>query len=341
MEQRFTERARPWSVEDAAAVASDAFGVTGWATLLTGERDANFRIDTTDAAYVLKVTHPAEPMAVTRYQTAAHEHAGAQGAPVPHLHTARDGSTIAVVDRGDGPRAVRLIEHVPGTSMAMAPRTIGQRHTLGSALAKVDAAFATFTDAPPDLNLLWNSERVDGLAHLLEYIEGADRRELARTTLDHLVDETLPRLARQRRQLIHNDANPSNVLLDAADHDRVRAILDLGDVVIASLVQDVAVAAAYLVAPDAHPMAAPADLIAGFHAVLPLTDDELALVPDLMRARMLTTVLITEWRARVFPENRDYIMRNNPNAWAGLRRLQHCSADEALTVLRQRLEEDA
>ncbi len=341
MEQRFTERARPWSVEDAAAVASDAFGVMGRATLLTGERDENFRIDATDAAYVLKVTHPAEPMAVTRYQTAAHEHAGAQGAPVPHLHTTRDGSTVTIVDLGDGPRAVRLMGHVPGMPMATAPRTRAQRHALGAVLAQVDAAFASFTDAPPDLDLLWNSERVDGLTHLLGHIEDADRRELARTTLDHLIDETLPRLAHLRRQLIHNDANPSNVIIDAADHDRVRAILDLGDVVIASLVQDVSVAAAYLVTADGHPMDGPADLVAGFHAVLPLTDDELALVPDLMRARMLTTVLITEWRARVFPENRDYIMRNNPNAWAGLRRLQHCSADEALTVLRQRLEEDA
>lgn len=339
MEARFAARSRAWSVDEAAAVAAEAFGIDGTAHLLTSERDQNFRIDAADRAYVLKVTHPAEPREVTAFQTAVQVHAVERGAPVPRLHRARDGAWVATADLGAGPQALRLIDHVDGVPMARAPRTARQRGSLGAALAVLDRALADLDAPVPDLELLWNSERVDALAHLLVHLEDADARERVTRVLGHHLEVALPRQAALRRQLIHNDGNPSNVMV--ADDGDVAALLDLGDMVIAPLVQEVAVAAAYLVESDGHPLAAPADLVAGFHATLPLSDEELALLPHLMRARMLTTILITEWRARAFPENRAYILRNNPSAWAGLGRLDGIGEDEALTRFRLRIEEDA
>ena len=339
MEARFTARARAWSVDEAAAVAAETFGVEGTAHLLTSERDQNFRIDTAEGAFVLKVTHPAEPADVTAFQTAVQVHAADRGAPIPRIHRTLERAWLATVDRGAGPQAVRLIDHVEGAPMARIARTAEQRRSLGTALAILDRALADFDAPMPDLDILWNSERVDELTHLLPYIKDADARALVARSLEHHAMSALPRQASLRRQLIHNDGNPSNVMIGAADG--VTALLDLGDMVIAPLAQEVAVAAAYLVEREGHPLAAPADLVAGFHAVLPLADDELALLPHLMRARMLTTILITEWRARAFPENRAYILRNNPSAWAGLARLDGVGEDEALTLFRLRIEEDA
>ena len=339
MEARFAARARAWSVDEAAALAAEVFGVEGTAQLLTSERDQNFRIDTDDRAYVLKVTHPSEPADVTAFQTAVQVHAADRGALIPRFHRARAGDWLATVDVGSGPQALRLIDHIDGVPMAHTARTAEQRRALGAALAALDRTLADVEVPAPDLDILWNSERVDALAHLLPHIEDADARALVARALEHHSTMALPRQASLRRQLIHNDANPSNVMM--ASDGTVAAILDFGDMLIAPLAQEVAVAAAYLIERDGHQLAAPADLVAGFHAVLPLTDDELALLPHLMRARMLTTILITEWRARAFPENRAYILRNNPSAWAGLARLDGVGEDEALTVFRHRIEEDA
>ena len=54
--------------------------------------------------------------------------------------------------------------------------------------------------------------------------------------------------------------------------------------------------------------------------MLPLEDAEFEILFDLVATRMILTVLITSWRADIQPENREYILRNAPSAWAGLER---------------------
>jgi Ser/Thr protein kinase RdoA (MazF antagonist) len=75
------------------------------------------------------------------------------------------------------------------------------------------------------------------------------------------------------------------------------------------------------------------DFTAAYHRVLPLTPVELALVPDLTAARMLTTICITSWRAARYPENSAYILRNYPSARVGLLALAALSRADLLTAL--------
>ncbi len=56
---------------------------------------------------------------------------------------------------------------------------------------------------------------------------------------------------------------------------------------------------------------------------------------DLVMARLVITVLITEWRATRYPENRAYIMRNNGLAWAGLDHIDQLPRAEASRRLLQ------
>jgi Ser/Thr protein kinase RdoA (MazF antagonist) len=82
---------------------------------------------------------------------------------------------------------------------------------------------------------------------------------------------------------------------------------------------DVAVAASYHFQGG---LEAPAALIAGYQAVLPMTERELSLVPLLIAARSMLTVAITSWRAKLYPENRAYIQRNLTAAAQTLRRTE-------------------
>jgi Ser/Thr protein kinase RdoA (MazF antagonist) len=45
-----------------------------------------------------------------------------------------------------------------------------------------------------------------------------------------------------------------------------------------------------------------------------LTEDEIALLPDLILTRHLTTVMITHWRASLYPDNAEYILRSEGRA---------------------------
>ena len=118
---------------------------------------------------------------------------------------------------------------------------------------------------------------------------------------------------------MHNDFSPDNALI-SADGRRVCGIIDFGDVTVTALVNDAAIAATYQLS-DAADLLGPAlDLIAGYHATTPLTAGELELLPDLILARIVARIVISEWRAERFPENSQYVLRNTPRAWEHLRR---------------------
>ena len=71
------------------------------------------------------------------------------------------------------------------------------------------------------------------------------------------------------------------------------------------------------------------ELIAAYHAVMPLAADERRVLFDLIATRMVMTVMISNlWAAR-YPENREYILRNNKAASARLRRVATLSRDQA------------
>jgi Ser/Thr protein kinase RdoA (MazF antagonist) len=129
--------------------------------------------------------------------------------------------------------------------------------------------------------------------------------------------DVAPALARLPRQVIHGDFNPHNLLADPADPQRLTGILDFGDMTLSHRICDLAVAASYLIEP-ADPLSLLAPLVTAYIHVNPLTADEIALLPDLITARLVTTLVITAWRAARYPENAPYILRNAPVSRAGL-----------------------
>jgi hydroxylysine kinase len=137
--------------------------------------------------------------------------------------------------------------------------------------------------------------------------------------------------------VIHNDYHFYNVLVAREDPARVVGIIDFGDMLHAPLVGEVATAAAFHMAELADPFEGPAQFVAAYHAILPLTQVECEVVADLMATRHLITVLISEWRSARYPENRPYIMRHNPAAWEALSQMADLSRAQA----RDRLLADA
>lgn len=326
------------TLDDAEQLAARFYGLTARADILSSERDQNFRLTLDDGrAFVLKATHPAEDPAVTDFHTQAQLWLMRAGdtVPIPQLLPGLDGDYVHWHDDAEGGRrAIRLIHFVAGRPLHSVARSAAQRRGLGQALARFDQALAGFSHPMADHDLLWDVQRADRLADLLPHIPDAARRQLAERHLQHFAEAVRPRLAGLRRQVIHNDLNAYNVMVDQDDPTHIAALLDFGDMVRAPLVQDIAVACAYQLddAPDPLSNAA-RDCLASYHRQLPLTEEEIALVPDLIATRMLITVLITSWRAEQHPENRQYILRNNGLSWTGLTRLDALPKEQARDIV--------
>ncbi|WP_206151260.1 phosphotransferase [Starkeya sp. ORNL1] len=323
--------------DNAAAIARDHFGIEAEVSLLTSERDKNFHLVAADGQeYVLKITNSAEDPVVTNFQTEALLHIEARdaGLPVPRVCRTVDGRTELALPLGGETHTVRLLTYLTGEPQYRAPPSAPQREDLGRCLARLGLALRDFRHPGATHDLLWDISNVGRLRDWLPNIGDTELRELATGFLDRFEDEVRPVQQRQRRQVVHNDFNPHNVLVDPANPVRVTGVLDFGDMVETPLVNDVAIAASYQVA-GAHSLVRAADFVAAYHSVLALHAEEIDILFDLIAMRHVTTITITEWRARLYPENRAYIMRNHPRAAEGLRAFAAIDRDAARRVFRQ------
>lgn len=310
-----------WSTEAAEALAAEIWGVKGRATSLAAERDANFRLDPVGGgtAQVLKISHPDEDPALAAFQCEALVHARLSdpALPVPKVLPTLSGGAWHRLD-GERPRIARMVAWLDGQPMAGAAATPAFRDRLGALIARLDLALAGFAAPAPRQDFVWDLSQAASLRGMLHHVPDADARALASRALDRFADDVAPRLPGLRRQVIHNDMNPHNILIEPEAPDRPAAIIDFGDLVEAPLVNELAIALAYQPVDSYDPLGPAAELAAGYTRILPLRRQEIEILPVLIAARRATTIVVSSWRAEAQPRNRDYLLRSWQGALAGL-----------------------
>lgn len=299
------------SEAEAARLAQAHFGLTGRLGRLTSERDVNYLLDGPAGKFVLKLSNPAEPAAVTDLQTRALLHLEPAGLPVPRVVRSLAGQTEVNLPQG----ILRLLTYLEGDLMHRHPGSAPLRRAMGAMTARLALGLRGFAHPAARHVLQWDIRHASNLRPLIGDLP-ADLRPPVTAALDRFDRAVAPRLPALRWQVVHNDLNPHNILV-SPDGAEVIGILDFGDMVETPLVCDLAVAASYQVDPAA-PLSSLTEFAAAYHDVLPLTPDEAALVLPLTEARWLTTLLITSHRAALYPENAAYILRNAARARAGL-----------------------
>ena len=297
----------------AEAIAAACWGIDASARRLAGERDAVFRlVDRRGAAFVLKIAAAREDPAVTDLITQAMLHIEFVAPALPVERVVRTPSGEPQVRSGfaGGPaRSARLTTFLAGRNIRAIEPGPQLRRQLGATAARLDLALAGFAHPCARRELEWDVLQLARLSGLLpELVDLPDRGALTELASE-LEAELLPRLRATRAQVTHNDFGSDNVLVDDAGAD-VAGIIDFGDLVETALVSEVAVAAAYQLGSDGDPLAGALEVIAGYHAFVPLEPLEIALLGDVIRARLVQRIVIPAWRASRAPENRAYLLRN-------------------------------
>jgi Ser/Thr protein kinase RdoA (MazF antagonist) len=306
-----------------------AYGLTGNLVPLGGERDRNYRLTPPDGTPLLvKVAHPDENPAITDFQNAAllHLETADPDLPVPRIIRALDGAIAVPHPAVDGRACLlRLLTFLPGQPLAAAGAPgPGLARDLGVLTARMNRALANFAHPADGRRLLWDLREAPALRVFLPDIADPALRALVVAALERFEVEAAPALAVLPGQVIHNDLNLHNALANPDDSGCLAGLIDFGDILRAPRLQEVATACAYLLRPgEAAPLASPAAFLAGYRTILPLPEEQAALLPILIATRMAMTVLITHWRAARQPENAPYILRNMPGARAGLEWLAH------------------
>jgi hydroxylysine kinase len=312
------------SEAEVASILADLYGIDGSATRVSSELDETFIVRSSDGTRaVLKIASPSERHDVLLFQAGALQHlvSAAPDLPVPRMIAGKSGETIYAWRRRDQARFVRLLNYLDGEQLSgVGVNSIAQLENLGRLLGQLDLALASFRPVVPAIDIAWDithADRIMPMAH--EMSDNAERR-LALAAFERWVVCVKPRQAELPRQVIHDDFNPHNVLVSAADPSWITGVIDFGDMLPAARVNDPAIALSYFIGkPDGLALAA--GFMRGYGGVVGLTPLEQALLPTLMSARLATTVALTEYRAARHPARAAYILRNRPDSLSGLRRM--------------------
>ena len=321
-------QARPsFSAADAAQIGIEIYGVSGSITELTSERDQNFRIETERGEqFVLKIAAASEMRETLEFQNAVMAHLGdrVHSGFIPQLRKTKSDDDIAIVDDDDhGSHLVRLLTYCPSALLAeVNPHTPDLLRSLGHFLGELDKALDGFTHPAAQRDLKWDLRGALWIRDYTHHIASAEKRAIVEHVIRLFETRVVPQAAGLRRSIVHNDANDYNVLArdDGAGGKTVAGIIDFGDMLYTYTASEVAVAAAYAMLDKTDPLAAAAEIVGGYHEVMPLTELELELLFTLTCMRLAVSVTNSAVQHRLHPDNSYLIVSERP-AWKLLERL--------------------
>ena len=316
--------APPLTAQDASRISSQAYGLEATARTLPGEYDDNFHLLTADSrAFVLKIMHPAREESFVDLQSRALTHL-AQRAPhlaLPRVVPTLRGELFARQKLEDSSeRLVWLLSFVPGTTLAeVTPHSPELFASLGRLLGEIDNALLDFSHPGALRELKWDLCRSSWARDYLPYVRDPKRRALAAQFLDAAAAVDFSKL---RRSVIYGDANDHNVLVSPPwpQPRQVVSVIDFGDMHLGLTVAEPAIAAAYALLTDERPLRAAAAVLAGYHAVFPLDEGEIAAFFPLLCVRLAVSVVNSAHRQSLVPDD-PYVTVTEASAWAALERL--------------------
>ena len=326
--------ARPaFTTIQAEQIAADHFGIPGKARPLAGERDQNFCIESHHDQFVLKISNYDADFQFIEFENQALQLCFAvDGVVTPNVIRSTDRQPIIQVRDGGSDKScfARCLSFVPGRPLAECPvRTPQLLHRIGAGLATIDNALRLLNhDRRARRQLKWDLSR--GPEIVQKNLPRLDRRQ------GDLVGHYLKlhqahahRIAELDASVIHNDPNDYNWIIESSPEQTVQSVglIDFGDLVYATAINDLAIACAYLMLDRDEPAEDAAQFVAGYHHVHPLTDAELSVLFPLIGLRLCQSVSIAAEQKSIRPDD-DYLTVTEQPAWTLLERMAEWSPAE-------------
>ena len=341
------QHAPRFSEQKAVRIGRDCFGIDAAAEQLPSERDQNFKLDGPNGGqYVLKVANATETLEVLEFQNqvmthiARHrERLGQSIAAAPQVCPGIGGGCIQSVDGVDGAvHFVRLLTYLPGKPLArVAPHDAHLLTDLGVFFGGLDCILEDFDHPAAHRDFHWDLKNAGQvIENYCGLIEDSERRALVERWQERFHANVAPRWQDLPASVIHNDGNDYNVLVEPHDewNNRISGVIDFGDMVYTRTVCEVAIACAYAILNKADPLTAATHIVAGYHRIRPLSEQELEVLFDLIGLRLCMSVCHAAHQTRLQPQN-EYLRISEKPVWDLLEKLHPVHPRLARYALRQ------
>lgn len=306
--------------EEAVWLAASHYGLVAVARSMPSHCDQNFALETSSGTrYVLKIANAtADPEELDLQRSVlAHLAKCHETVAVQHLHSTSNGEDGAIVQASDGSRHwMWMVSYLPGRPLGrVRPHTPELLADVGRSLGSLDRALEGFAHPAMHRSFVWDLRRASNLQKYLAYISGVEQRARVERFLEYYERDVVPPLTALRTSVIHNDANDYNLLVQGAGYDaRISGIIDFGDVLHTHTVVELAIGSTYAMLGKHDPLRAAAHMVRGYHGAYPLQVAELAVLYDLILARLCSSVLVSAFRSAIEPDN-EYLQISEAPAW--------------------------
>ncbi|MFC6160065.1 aminotransferase class III-fold pyridoxal phosphate-dependent enzyme [Kribbella jiaozuonensis] len=289
----------------------ETYGVTARLTELRSERDRNFLAGTD---LVVKVSNSGDDAGQIAMECAAMQHveAVAPDLPIPRLLPTTAGEPIATLEAADGRvHQVRVITVLPGADADLTALPSWFAAEFGTVCAEFARALQGFGHPAAYRKLDWDPRLVVDLGGYVESVPDESRRTQLRDLLERfagLEDATrgLP------ASVLHGDLTLSNVLIGDG---RITGVIDFGDMHHTARVCDLAISLTSLLRESDDLWGDARQFLDAYQRVLPLDPAEVELIGELVLARSAASILISAWRAPLYPDNEEYLTSLVTGSW--------------------------
>ncbi len=330
-----TARIPRLSTAELTALLEQEYGLSGTFRPLSGERDQNLLVTTTDGKfYVLKIANAAESAEALSFQTAALDHLAATDPelPVPRTVRSGDGQSIVNVAHDGTTLMARLVTHLTGEPALGFRATPSFRRALGRLVGHLDQALSGFRHAGSPTDMIWDLRHAAALEDRIFFIADPIRRTLAEQVMLDFKERAVPAFAGLRRQVIHNDIHQNNIMR-APVSGAISGIIDFGDMVETCLVNEVAISIAHLLYGERDLLGVAGQFLGSYTQEMPLQPGEVAILFDLVKMRLLTREIISAWRAATTGGPVPYRADISEMGWEALGRAATIDPDKAAAYL--------
>ncbi len=312
-------------------ILRDDYGITGEIKILAGEADLNVKVTTQTETYLLKIMRPDCAPAFVDKQIALLSMLSRCniGIKCQQVHlSVHAPPRITVTHEAGNKRIAWLLSFIPGTLLAdIKNRTLSLSFDIGAGVAKIDQALSGFDHPGMRLAMKWNLTEAGWIANHTTHIEPPERRAQIEQITDYYLKTLSPALAEWPTTAIHNDANDMNLLVHGQNFPHLFGIIDFGDATLAPRVCGPAIAAAYLMMDVGDPIAHLEALIAGYHSISPLSDDEINHLYPLALMRLAVSVTNSAIEKKKRPDD-PYAVISEAPAWALLDKLANINRED-------------
>lgn len=288
-----------FSVEEAAMVLHNHWGISGSFKSLDSYLDQNFLIKTKEGKkYVLKIANVATPENWLDLQNKVLSHLASE--EIPKTVSLSSGKEMLF----EHSHWWRVLEFLEGTMLSNVPfHSDKLLVNIGKFAGNLSKKLADFSHEAADRPIQWDLQLAAKLiGDWIDFVEDEEARESIVEILSTIKSKSVA-LENLRKSVIHADLTRYNILLDKSG-DQVQGLIDFGDVCWSWTIGELAVLLLETVMTDTKtPFEDAYIVVKNYHQIAPITKEEVEILYTLIRLRSALIVCASARQLYLEPEN--------------------------------------